>query len=49
MRKMAATLRRMYVHMEGNSRDSRVCGLVPTGTDVTATRLFPAWISDSSV
>ena len=28
-----------------NSRDSRVLGLVATGTDVTAIRFLPAWMS----
>lgn len=46
---MATPLRRMYADMEGNRRDSRVLGFVPTLTWDTATRLFPAWISDSSV
>ena len=39
----------MYDHIEANSRDSRVFALVPTLTWSTATRLLPAWISDSSV
>ena len=42
-------LRRTYDHIDGNRRDGRVCSLVRTGTCSTATSIFPAWISDSSV
>ena len=49
MRKIETPLRRMYVHIDGNSRDSRSFGFVRTGTWSTATVILPAWMIVSSV
>ena len=39
----------MYEKTLSNSRDSRVRGLVATGTCAIAIRFLPAWMIDSSV
>ena len=49
MRKIETPLRRMYVHIDGNRRDSRSFGFVRTGTWSTATVILPAWMIVSSV
>src|ERR671933_2681021 len=49
MRAIATALRRTYDDTEGNSRDSRVLGLVAIGTWSVATSSLPAWMIVSSV
>src|SRR5271163_1980344 len=49
MRKIEIALRRTYAPIDGNKRDSRVVGLVRTGTWSTATSSLPAWMIVSSV
>src|SRR6476661_10607621 len=49
MRTIVADDRLMYENRLPNSRDSRVRGLVATGTWAIAIRFLPAWMIDSSV
>ena len=49
MRTIVAAERLMYEKTLSNSRDSRVRGLVATGTCAIAIRFLPAWMIDSSV
>ena len=49
MRKIETPLRRMYDHIDGNSRDSRVLAFVWIGTWSTAIGILPAWMIVSSV
>ena len=46
---MVAAVLTMKCGMDRNSRDGRTAPLVRTGTDTTAIRLRPAWISISVV
>ena len=49
MRKIEIPLRRMYVHIDGNRRDSRSFSFVRIGTLSIATVILPAWMIVSSV
>ena len=49
MRTIVAADRLMYENRLSKSRDSRVRGLVATGTCAIAIRFLPAWMIDSSV